>query len=116
VSRADQDVTWLFDQDPLTKSRELFHYDATKQQVIIEHIQNVDSILEANARQRAAEIDGRDREFRQVGRIGLGMWQAMRDEWRKLGLSWEERQQRMKDFLNDPAYANFRTDPNRMRI
>lgn len=116
MSRADRDATWLFDKDPLTKSHEIFHYDATKQRITIEHVQNVDSILAANAAQRANEITNRKAEFRQVGRVGLGMWQAMRDEWRKQGLSWEERQQKMKDFLNDPAYRAFRTDPECMRV
>lgn len=107
----------LFDRDAATKTEQVFHYNEETDQVTIEDRQEVSAILRHNEMVRGnSDLQpGRKSELRKVATIPMNVLFHMRQTWNALGLSWEERQEELRRFLNDPAMADFRTD-NRSRV
>jgi len=100
----------LFDKDPLTKTVQTFHSE-NGDSVTIQDSQEVTNLLETNKLLRdSGRHHDRKSELRRVASIPLNVWWDLREQWRKQGLSWEERQHAMKKWLNDRNNQPFRTD------
>lgn len=106
----------IFDRDPLTRSLQRFHYDFSNDQVVIQDTQDVTALVEANkeVRNNPALQPSKKSELRRVASIPMNIWQHLRTTWERQGLGWEERQEAMKRWLNDPDNRAFRTDTSRV--
>lgn len=75
---------------------------------------DVEPIIEESTAIRNSQPDGWKGRDHLVAQIPMPIWQALRETWRLLGLSTEEKQAALKRFLNDPDYAQFRTKRGRI--
>lgn len=87
-----------------------FHYRASDDTTIIERVQDVESILEANKREAAAKAQGakRAKDMRKVASIPL----IVVEQWLKQGVDVfnPEHTVKVKRMLQDPEYRYLRTD------
>lgn len=99
--------------DPATQKVVKFH-DLNDGRFAVDTVFNVEDILNENQRvlnSQPEDWKGRDHL---VASIPMPIWQALRETWRLLGLSTEEKQAALKRFLMDPDNAKFRTKRGRL--
>lgn len=97
----------LFDYDPITGTKKMWHYDADKDEGVIETIFDVNAIGEDN-KARYNSFDERARwngDMHHVASIPMSLFYQMKAEGKL------EDQAYMKRFLNDPDNRVFRTRP-----
>lgn len=106
----------VFDRDPQSGTVQMFHYDEATDRFSIEDRQDVSAILATTAAIRSDEDlqASRKNEVRRVALIPMNILFQMRQTWDSLGLSWQERQDALRKFLNDPSFKDFRTDNSRV--
>jgi len=106
----------VFDRDPQTGTVQMFHYDEMTDKFTIEDRQDVSAILKTSAAIRSdSDLQAsRKDEVRRVALIPMNILFQLRQTWNSLGLSWQERQDALRKFLNDPSFKAFRTDNSRV--
>ena len=106
----------VFDRDPQSGTVQMFHYDEATDRFSIEDRQDVSAILDASAAIRSnSDLQAsRKDDVRRVALIPMNILFQMRQTWQALGLSWQERQDALRTFLNDPSFKAFRTDDSRV--
>lgn len=80
----------------------------------VDTVFDVEPILNENERLRNVQPDGWKGREHLVASIPMPLWQALREVWRVLGLSKQERDAALTRFLNDPDNAKFRTKRGRL--
>lgn len=109
-------ISRLLLDDPEAEKTVIHHYDPVEKRVTIETVQNVEAILEAAQAERNSHSDYRPYakgDWHKVGTIP----NSMLFELQRRGLVNEEGQGEigpLKEFLNDAAFANFRTMPGKI--
>lgn len=98
----------LFDVDPLTGSREFFHYDEKNDTYAIETEQNVDALVESNKRLHNDAPEHWKGEMHRVASIPMNVYWDLKMR----GILDDEK--RLRAWLNDPANRYFRTRPGRV--
>lgn len=102
--------------DPVSRSRSVFHFEdegGERGRIIIEHVQDVEPIMERCKAIRGLERPHASKQFMlPVASIPLEIWSDLQRKWNSLGLSWEERQAELKRFLNDPDNSIWKYDPS----
>lgn len=99
--------TKLFDYDPLTGTKKLWHYDADKDEAIIENVIDASGIVEDN-KTRFNSFDERanwNGDMHHVASIPMEIYYKLKAEGKL------EDQAYMKRWLNDPDNRAFRTRP-----
>ena len=94
----------LLNDDDFTGIKTHFHYDAEKDEAIIEKEQDISHIIESNKREFNAAPE-RWGEWTKVGSIPLSVYY----ELERQGITKD--QEAMKKWLNDPDNRYFRTRP-----
>lgn len=101
----------LFDHDEVYGQTEFFHYDSATGDFTIETTQDVEPILDENARQRNSG-DGftPSRDMRKIATIPLVVLQLWKE---KYGLDWMNRNhaKAIREKLNDADWRYLRTAP-----
>lgn len=97
----------IFDRDPVTKTVQTFHYDPVADEFTIQDQQDVTALLERNKRLQNEERP--KGEGHVVATIPGNILADLYKTWREQGLSWHEKQEAMKRWLNDPDNKLFRT-------
>lgn len=100
----------LLDQDPVTRVKEVFHWDDLTQSFVVETLQDVEPVVEETKAQFAA-TDERARwkgDLHRVAQIPLSVWQDLE----KKGITKDEKL--LKRWLNDRDNLVFRTRPGRV--
>jgi hypothetical protein len=97
----------LFDYDPITGTKKVWHYDADKDEAVIETIFDVQAIGEDN-KAKYNSFDERanwNGDMHHVASIPMSLFYQMKAEGKL------DDQAYMKRFLNDPNNRVFRTRP-----
>lgn len=97
----------LFDYDPVTGTKKVWHYDADKDEAVIETIFDVKAIGEDN-KAKYNSFDERanwNGDMHHVASIPMSLFYQMKAEGKL------DDQAYMKRFLNDPNNRVFRTRP-----
>jgi hypothetical protein len=100
----------LFDYDPFTKKKQLFHWDETEETAILETLQDVTPIVELSKAEYAA-MDERapwKRDFNLGARIPM----TVVSELMASGVWYDN--DALKKWLNDSNNRAFRTRPGRI--
>lgn len=107
----------LLEYDPVTRTKSLFHFNESDNSFIVEDVQDVEAIVEANKREYAG-VDERAR-FTRAGKDFAGLGTRVANiplsvlmELEKKGIT--KSQKRFKAWLNNPANRHFRTRPGRV--
>lgn len=102
-------ASWLFDDDPAARSRELFHEDGDGW--VIEKRQVADPILAENTAHLNEWNDYRPFADREGVRIASVPVVVVEDMIRKHGKGWLRDHKAVLRWLNDPDQRAFRTAP-----
>jgi hypothetical protein len=100
-------TTKLFDFDPITGTKKLWHYDADKDQATIQTVIDATNVVSAN-RERFDSFDekaGWKGDMHHVASIPMALFYQMKAEGKL------DDQAYMKRWLNDPDNRAFRTRP-----
>lgn len=100
----------LLNYDPITRTKDIMHFDKTGEN-IIESIQDCDDVLAFNA-SLEGKLDKKS-DYWLVGSIPLGVCQQWADESETKVFS-KEWQEFAKRKMNDPDYQKL--NPNRLKI
>lgn len=95
----------LFDEDPITGVRRLFHFDNVTEEVTIETQHDVEPILEFAKRNFNDRDNGWKGDLHHVASIPLPLYFDLKREGKV------DDEQYMKRWLNDPDNRLFRTKP-----
>src|SRR5262245_50056715 len=99
----------ILDRNPATKTTTVFHWLNDGDRYVVEEVQEVSPILEANSTLRAGFTHhDKKSEMRWVGRIDLPTYFNMRRVWRGQGLSKEEQDKELLKFLQDRDNSKYR--------
>lgn len=101
--------TRLFSQDPITRSKEVFHYDPVEDDFYIENIQDTTPVLEENKRQLNAG-NGRygEKLIHKVASIPLSVWQDLV----RRGIANDEKA--LRRWLDDRDNSVFKVHPGKL--
>ena len=98
----------LLDFDPVTQTREYFHYDVERDAFTIERIQETDPIVEANKRDFNDASGNWRGDMHKIASIPMDLWSKLNAE----GIATDPK--RLKKWLNDPDNRFFRTKPGKV--
>lgn len=104
--------TRLFSQDPESGITRYFHFDEETGDVVIETQQSLAPLMEL-AKDSKAGIDERASWKGDMHHVGIVPMPIFMEITRKYPDP-EEQEKHLRAFLNDPAFANFRTRPGRV--
>lgn len=96
------DLKRILDYDPTTRTKTIFHYDWKTDDTIFEEVQDVSSIVELNAAQRAVNKPTHKNDMWHVGRIPLNILFSVPLHCRYDANFW-------RDWLNRPENRAFKT-------
>lgn len=99
----------LFDYDPITNTTKWWHYDASKDEAVIETVADITPVIEQN-KAAYAKVDEKAKwgEWAHVAQIPMSVYW----ELKKKGIA--EDPVAMKKWLNDPENKYFRTRPGKV--
>jgi hypothetical protein len=99
----------LFDYDPITNTTKWWHYDAAKDEAVIETVSDVSAVLEQN-KATYAQVDERAKwgEWAHVAQIPMSVY------WELKSRGIVDDPTAMKKWLNDPDNKFFRTRPGKV--
>ena len=99
----------LFSNDPITRSKEVFHYDKQDDTFVIDHVQDTTAVLDAN-KAEANQRGGRygDGLVHKVASIPLVVWQDLE----RRGIAGDDKA--LKRWLDDPENRFFKTRHGRL--
>lgn len=100
----------LFDIDPVTGVKKMWHYDGDKDEAIIETVVDATDVIEENkaAYNQIDEKAGWKGDMHKVASIPMALFYDLK----KQGII--DDQARLKAWLNDPENRFFRTRPGRV--
>jgi len=100
-------------QDPKLHKVVQFH-DLNDGQFAVETVFDVEPIVDENTAVRNMQAPGWKGSQHLVASIPMPIWAALRQAWKVQGLSYDERQQALHKWLNDPDNSKFRTKTGRL--
>ena len=98
----------LLDFDPVTQTREYFHYDVERDAFTIERIQETDPIVEANKRNFNDASGNWRGDMHKIASIPMDLFMQLQ----KQGITSDAKA--FKKWLNDPENRYFRAKPGRV--
>ncbi len=98
--------------DPWTKKEVSFHV-LDEDTFAVDTQYDIQDVVDYNADVRAVnKTDWKGENL--VGRIPIPMFQDLQRIWRGMGLSKEERHQRLLKFISDPDFSDFKVKAGRL--